>query len=61
MVYILENFYVEALPLGLEEKGVYIAIVAAESLMSVVTVHIFMHGRWKIREVCTLLAIFFSV
>lgn len=43
--------YVLALHLGLEEKGVYIAIVAAESLMTVTAVLIFKRGRWKTREV----------
>lgn len=43
--------YVLALPLGLEENGVYIAIVAAESLVTVAAVLIFRRGRWKSREV----------
>ncbi|MFC2160052.1 MATE family efflux transporter [Acidobacteriota bacterium] len=43
--------YILALPLGLEEKGVYIAIVAAESLMTVTAVLIFRRGRWKFRIV----------
>jgi len=43
--------YVLAIPLGLEEKGVYIAIVAAESLMTVAAVLIFRRGRWKTREI----------
>jgi putative MATE family efflux protein len=43
--------YLLALPLGLEEKGVYIAIVAAESLVTVAAVLIFRSGRWKSREV----------
>jgi putative MATE family efflux protein len=43
--------YVLALPLGLGEKGVYIAIVAAESLVTVAAVLIFRRGRWKSREV----------
>jgi Na+-driven multidrug efflux pump len=43
--------YVLALPLGLAEKGVYIAIVAAESFMTVAAVLIFRRGRWKTREV----------
>lgn len=43
--------YVLALPLGLEEKGVYIAIVAAESLMSLAALFFFRRGRWKAREV----------
>lgn len=43
--------YLLALPLGLEENGVYIAIVAAESLVTVAAVLIFRRGRWKSREV----------
>ncbi|MCJ7580611.1 MAG: MATE family efflux transporter, partial [Candidatus Aminicenantes bacterium] len=43
--------YVLALPLGLEEKGVYFAIVAAESLMTVTAVLIFRRGYWKSRVV----------
>jgi putative MATE family efflux protein len=40
-----------ALPLGLEEKGVYIAILAAESAMTIAAVLIFRRGHWKTREV----------
>ncbi|UCE43306.1 MAG: MATE family efflux transporter [Candidatus Aminicenantes bacterium] len=40
-----------ALPFGLEEKGVYIAILAAESAMTLAAVLIFRRGRWKTREV----------
>jgi putative MATE family efflux protein len=40
-----------ALPYGLEEKGVYIAILAAESAMTLAAVLIFRRGRWKTREV----------
>ena len=43
--------YLLALPFGLEEKGVYMAIVAAESLVTVAAVLIFRRGRWKSREV----------
>ena len=42
--------YVLAIPLGLEEKGVYVAIVAAETLMTITAVLIFKRGRWKARE-----------
>lgn len=41
--------YVLALPLGLEEKGVYIAIITAESLMTIIAVILFKRGRWKAR------------
>jgi putative MATE family efflux protein len=40
-----------ALPFGLEENGVYIAILAAESAMTIAAVLIFRRGRWKTREV----------
>lgn len=43
--------YVLAIPLGLEEKGVYIAIVAAESLMTIAAMLILRRGRWKTRIV----------
>lgn len=43
--------YFLALPLGLEEKGVYIAILAAETLMTMAAVVLFRRGRWKTREV----------
>lgn len=43
--------YVLALPLGLEEKGVYFAIVAAESLMAVTAALLFRRGYWKNRVV----------
>jgi Na+-driven multidrug efflux pump len=43
--------YVLALPFGLEENGVYIAILAAETAMTVAAVLIFRRGRWKTREV----------
>ena len=43
--------YLLALPFGLEEKGVYIAILAAETAMTLATLVIFRRGRWKSREV----------
>jgi putative MATE family efflux protein len=43
--------YVLALPLGLEEKGVYIAILAAETSMTLAAVVIFRKGKWKSRVV----------
>ena len=39
--------YLLALPLGLKERGVYIAIVAAESLMTLAAVVLFRRGHWK--------------
>jgi Na+-driven multidrug efflux pump len=43
--------YVLALPLGFEEKGVYIAILAAETSMTLAAVVIFRKGKWKSRKV----------
>ena len=43
--------YALALPFGLEGKGVYIAIVVAESVLGIVGVLIFKKGHWKHREV----------
>jgi Na+-driven multidrug efflux pump len=43
--------YLLALPAGLEEKGVYIAILAAETLMTASAVLLFRRGRWKTRVV----------
>jgi Na+-driven multidrug efflux pump len=40
-----------ALPSGLKENGVYIAILAAESAMTLAAVIVFRRGRWKTREV----------
>jgi len=43
--------YFLAMSLGLEEKGVYMAIVTAESLMSLIALMMFRRGKWKEREV----------
>lgn len=43
--------YALALPLGMEETGVYIAILVAETGMTLVGVILFRRGRWKLREV----------
>jgi putative MATE family efflux protein len=40
-----------ALPFGFEEKGVYFAILAAETAMTLTAVLLFRRGRWKTREV----------
>jgi putative MATE family efflux protein len=40
-----------ALPMGMEEKGVYVAIVIAEAMMTIVSVIIFRRGKWKKRKV----------
>jgi Na+-driven multidrug efflux pump len=43
--------YLLALPFGLEENGVYIAILAAETAMTLAALVIFRRGHWKTREV----------
>ena len=40
-----------ALPMGMAEKGVYVAIVIAESMMTIVSALIFRRGQWKKRQV----------
>ncbi|MFQ5652488.1 MAG: MATE family efflux transporter [bacterium] len=43
--------YLLALELGLDESGVFIAIIAAESVLGFAGVILFRRGRWKEREV----------
>ncbi|MBN2519843.1 MAG: MATE family efflux transporter [Bacteroidales bacterium] len=43
--------YSLAIPLGLNENGVYIAIIISESLMALMGYMIFKQGKWKTREV----------
>jgi putative MATE family efflux protein len=43
--------YFLALHTSIGEKGVYIAIIAAESLMAVTAMVIFQRGRWKLKKV----------
>ena len=43
--------YLAAVPLGMEAKGVYIAIAAAEAMIAVTAVLVFRLGRWKKRRV----------
>jgi putative MATE family efflux protein len=43
--------YLLALRLGMEERGVFTAIVIAESMMTIVGTIIFRRGRWKTRQV----------
>lgn len=40
-----------AMPLGLGPKGVFMAIVVAESLVTVVGYLVFVRGRWKLKRV----------
>ena len=43
--------YILAIPAGFKEKGVYIAIVIAESLLALTAMIIFRWGKWKKRTV----------
>ena len=43
--------YVLALPGGLDERGVYLAIVISESLMTVAAALVFRRGGWKTQQV----------
>ncbi len=43
--------WVLAMPMGMAEKGVYVAIVIAESMMTIVSALIFRRGQWKKRQV----------
>lgn len=43
--------YVLAMKLGFEEEGVYMAIVAAESLLAIIAMMMIRRGKWKLREV----------
>ena len=43
--------YLLALHTGIEEKGVYIAIITAESLMAVIAAYLFQKGKWKLQKV----------
>ena len=43
--------YVLAILLGFEEKGVYVSIITAESIMSLTALMLFRRGKWKLREV----------
>lgn len=40
-----------AMPMKMEEKGVYLAIILAETLMTAAGIIIFRKGRWKTREI----------
>jgi Na+-driven multidrug efflux pump len=43
--------YILALKVGLDEEGVFIAIVVAESLMTLIAWLVFRKGKWKLKEV----------
>jgi putative MATE family efflux protein len=43
--------YLLAIIMGYEEKGVYIAIITAESTMAIVALLLFRRGKWKLRKV----------
>jgi putative MATE family efflux protein len=40
-----------ALKAGLDENGVFIAIVAAESVMTIIALIVFRQGKWKLKQV----------
>jgi Na+-driven multidrug efflux pump len=43
--------YILAIKVGLNEEGVFIAIVLAESLMTLIAWLVFRRGKWKLKEV----------
>jgi putative MATE family efflux protein len=43
--------YILAVFLGMNEKGVFISIVVAESLMTLIAWLVFRRGKWKLKEV----------
>ena len=43
--------YLLALPLGLDERGVFFAILASETVLGIAGAIMFRRGRWKSREV----------
>jgi MATE family, multidrug efflux pump len=43
--------YLLSISLGFEQKGVFLAIIAAESAMTIIAVYIFRLGKWKSRQV----------
>ena len=42
--------YILAIVLGLGEKGVYMAILTAESVMAITAMLMFIRGKWKLRR-----------
>ena len=43
--------YLLALKMGVAENGVYIAIISAETMMTIIAAIIFQQGKWKLRKV----------
>jgi putative MATE family efflux protein len=43
--------YLLAIKLGVGERGVYVSVVAAETLMTIVAIILFRRGKWKTRQV----------
>jgi putative MATE family efflux protein len=43
--------YILAIPVGLEAKGVFVAIAISESLLAVVAILVFRRGKWKSKKV----------
>jgi putative MATE family efflux protein len=43
--------YLLAIPLNIQETGVYISILAAETMMTISALYFFRKGKWKLRQV----------
>jgi Na+-driven multidrug efflux pump len=43
--------YFLAISSGLEEEGVFISIVVAETLLTIIAWLVFRRGKWKLKEV----------
>lgn len=43
--------YILAIHLGMEERGVFIAIVIAETILTIIALILFRQGKWKLNEV----------
>ncbi len=43
--------WVLAIKLGLEQNGVYIAIVVAETIMTILAIILFKRGKWKLKKI----------
>ena len=43
--------YIMSISIGFHEKGVFWAIVIAESMLTIIGIIIFRRGKWKLRKV----------